>query len=277
MARPSGADVRRTLSTARHRPPPAGDVRLSVVVPTFREPTIAESVERIRDELAGGAGGLEIVVVDDGSGDGTADAARAAGADNVLALPVNRGKGAAVRAGMLAAHGQTVAFTDADLSYAPAQIERLLATVEDGWDVVVGNRHHQDSTTLVEAGLVRQLGGRMINLATRAVLTAPHPDTQCGLKAFRADVARVVFGHSCIDGFAFDVEVFHLVERWGLSLCEVEVEVANSDRSTVHVARDALALLADLVRIRSGAAHGSYDLSGAERRALGLGPLDPGE
>lgn len=252
-------------------------MRLSVVVPTFREPAIADSVRRIRSELAGLDGGLEVVVVDDGSGDGTADAARAAGADNVLALPVNRGKGAAVRAGMLAATGRTIAFTDADLSYAPAQIERLLAAVEDGWDVVVGNRHDEASTTLVAAGAVRQLGGRLINLATRSVLVAPHPDTQCGLKAFRSDVARVVFGHSCIDGFAFDVEVIHLVERWGLSLREVEVEVTNSDRSTVHVARDALALLADLVRIRNGAAHGSYDLTAAERRTLSLGPLEPGE
>ena len=205
------------------------------------------------------------------------EAARRAGADQVLAFPENRGKGAAVRAGMLAATGRTLVFTDADLSYAPAQIERLLRSVEDGWDVVVGNRHHEGSTTLVAAGRLRQVGGRAINLATRAVLVGPHPDTQCGLKGFRSDVARVIFGHSRIDGFAFDVEVIHLVERYGLSLREVEVEVANSDRSTVHVARDALLLLADLVRIRRGASSGAYDLRRAERDALGPGPLERGE
>lgn len=280
MARRSRAETLRTLHTPRSVDPAPGAHRLSVVVPAFREAAaIGATVDRIRAELAAVAddGGLEVVVVDDGSGDGTADAARAAGADQVLAFPQNRGKGAAVRAGMLAATGRTLVFTDADLSYAPAQIERLLDTVESGWDVVVGNRYHHHSTTLVAAGAVRQLGGRAINLATKAVLVGHHQDTQCGLKAFRSDVARVIFGHSRIDGFAFDVEVIHLVERYGLSLQEAEVEVANSDRSTVHVVRDALLLLADLARIRRGDATGAYDLRPAEREALGLGPLQLGE
>lgn len=284
MSSRSRAEIVRTLSTPRSRPPAPGDVRLSVVVPAYGEAAgIGSTVRRIREELAPVAddGGLEVVVVDDGSGDGTADAARQAGADQVLAFPENRGKGAAVRAGMLAATGRTLVFTDADLSYAPAQIVRLLDAVEAGWDVVVGNRFHEQSTTVVAAGVLRQVGGRGINLATRAVLVGTHPDTQCGLKAFRSDVARVIFGHSRIDGFAFDVEVIHLVERFGLSLEAVEVEVVNSDRSTVHVARDALLLLADLVRIRRGDANGAYDLRPAEREALGLdaglGPVAPAE
>ncbi|WP_426573379.1 glycosyltransferase [Aquihabitans sp. McL0605] len=280
MSRPSRAVVARTLTAPRPLPPAPGGPRLSVVVPAYREAAaIAATVERIRRELAAVAtdGGLEVVVVDDGSGDGTTDAAERADADQVISLPVNRGKGAAVRAGMLAATGRTLVFTDADLSYAPAQILRLLDAVEDGWDVVVGNRHHQDSKALVAAGTLRQVGGRVINLATRAVLVGPHQDTQCGLKAFRSDVARVIFGHSRIDGFAFDVEVIHLVERYGLSLQAVEVEVVNSDSSTVHVARDALALLADLVRIRRGSAQGLYDLSASDRKALSLGDAQPGE
>ena len=280
MGRPDRAEILRTLATRRAVPPPAGEPRLSVVVPAYGEVgAIAAAIGRIREELASVAddGGLEVVVVDDGSGDGTADAARAAGADTVLAFPENRGKGAAVRAGMLAATGRTRVFTDADLSYAPAQIERLLTEVEDGWDVVVGNRHHEGSTTLVAAGLLRQAGGRVINLATRAVLVGPHQDTQCGLKAFRSDVARVIFGHSHIDGFAFDVEVIHLVERYGLSLEEVEVEVVNSDRSTVNVARDAVLLLLDLVRIRRRATRGVYDLRPDEQESLAAGHLQPGE
>jgi dolichyl-phosphate beta-glucosyltransferase len=280
VGRQPRAEILRTLSTPRSAPPAPGEQRLSVIVPAYGEAAaIGATVRRIRTELAAVAedGGLEVVVVDDGSGDGTAAAARAAGADQVLEFPDNRGKGAAVRAGMLVATGRTLVFTDADLSYAPAQIERLLDAVESGWDVVVGNRHHEGSTTLVAAGTLRRVGGRVINLATRAVLVGPHQDTQCGLKAFRSDVARVIFGHSCIDGFAFDVEVIHLVERYGLSLREVEVEVVNSDRSTVHVARDAVLLLADLARIRRRAARGAYDLLPAERRSLGLGPLRPGE
>ncbi|WP_421119188.1 glycosyltransferase [Aquihabitans daechungensis] len=273
-------EVLRALTTPRSAAAAPGDHRLSVIVPAFGEAGgIGAAIERIRTELAAVAadGGLEVVVVDDGSGDGTAAAARAAGADQVLEFPENRGKGAAVRAGMLAATGRTLVFTDADLSYAPAQIERLLAAVESGWDVVVGNRHHAGSTTIVAAGVLRQVGGRVINLATRAVLVGPHQDTQCGLKAFRSDVARVIFGHSRIDGFAFDIEVIHLVERYGLSLREVEVEVVNSDRSTVHVARDAVTLLGDLARIRRWSAKGEYDLRPAEQDALGLGHLQRGE
>lgn len=279
MHRVPRAEVLRTLTTRRGVAAPEGAVRLSVVVPAYGEvAAIGATIERIRDELAGVAsnGGLEVVVVDDGSGDGTAAAARSAGADLVIEFAQNRGKGAAVRAGMLAATGRTRAFTDADLSYAPAQIERLMAAVEDGWDVVVGNRHHEGSTTLVAAGALRQVGGRAINVATRAVLVGPHQDTQCGLKAFRSDVAQVVFGHSHIEGFAFDVEVIHLVERYGLSLREVEVEVINSDRSTVHVARDALLLLVDLIRIRRSAASGAYDLAPGEREALAHGDPQPG-
>jgi glycosyltransferase involved in cell wall biosynthesis len=262
VVRRTKAEIRRALATRRARPAPPGELRLTVVIPAYQEASrIAASVAQVRQELGDIAddGGLEVLVVDDGSHDATAQAAADGGADRVIAMGVNRGKGAAVRAGMLAARGRTIVFTDADLSYPPAQIAGMVAQVEDGWDVVVGNRHHPDSTTLVPAGGLRRLGGRAIHLATRAVLVAPHSDTQCGLKAFRSDVARRLFGRSHVDGFAFDVEIIHLVERDGCSLLEVPVEVANSDRSTVHVVRDALALLADLARIRRLEGVGAYD------------------
>jgi dolichyl-phosphate beta-glucosyltransferase len=254
------AQVQATLARRRDLPPAPGDVRLSVVVPAYREERIGTTVTRLRKELIDidEAGGLEIVVVDDGSGDGTAEAAESAGADVVIGQPTNRGKGAAVRAGMLAARGRTVAFTDADLSYAPDQVLRLLHEVEQGWDIVVGSRQHQETTTLVRAGTLRQVGGRVINRCTRLVLLADHEDTQCGIKAFRSDVARLVFGQSRVDGFAFDVEILHLAERLGLSVVEVPVVVENSDRSTVRVVRDALRLLQDLVRIRRWARAGVY-------------------
>lgn len=265
--------VRAELSERVPRPPAPGAVRLSVVVPAYREADrIAGAVGRIRAELAPeGDDDLEVVVVDDGSPDGTAEAARAAGADQVLVLPANRGKGAAVRAGMLAARGRTVAFTDADLSYPPAQLAVLRAEVEDGWDVVVGSRVHTQTATLVRARRVRELGGRLINLGTHAVLLGAHRDTQCGLKAFRSDVARSLFSRSRIDGFAFDVEIFHLAERDGLSVREVPVQVANAERSTVRVVRDGLALGRDLARIVRGGRAGWYDgalpLAGDDRPA----------
>lgn len=261
--------LQQDLHQRRDRPTAPGEFRLSVVVPAFREERIADTVRRLRAELAkiDADGGLEIVVVDDGSHDGTAELAEAAGADRVVRQPVNRGKGAAVRAGMLAANGRTIAFTDADLSYSPDQIIGLLREVEQGWDVVVGSRRHTDTTTLVRAGRLREIGGRGINLLTRVVLLGEHRDTQCGLKAFRSDVARLIFSHSHVDGFAFDVEVYHLVERYHLSLTEVPVRVENSTRSTVHVASDAVKLVRDLFRIRGWSAVGVYDLGPGESLA----------
>ncbi len=244
------------------RPPAPGDRRLTVVVPAYGEADrIANTVARLGDDLADVAadGGLEVVVVDDGSDDGTADAALAVGADQVIVQPENRGKGAAVRAGVLAARGRTVAMLDADLSYAPDQVRRVLAAVEEGWDVAIGDRGHPDSRTLVAARSVRALGSRAINRLTYAVLLGSYRDTQCGLKGFRSDVGRFVFAQARVDGFAFDIEVLHLVERHQLSLVEVPVEVANSGRSTVRAAREAFRLVTDLFRIRHWAAEGRYE------------------
>jgi len=254
--------VRSDQLAPAERPLPAGDVRLTVVIPAFREEDrIAATVASVRSQLAAVAahGGLEVLVADDGSDDRTAEVARAAGADTVLQLTPNRGKGAAVRDGVLAAAGRTVAFTDADLSYPPEQITRLLHAVEQGWDVVVGSRQHTDTLTVVAAGRLREFGGRVINVFTGLVLLGRYRDTQCGLKAMRRDVGQLVFSKMQVDGFAFDVELFHLVERYRLTLTEVPVEVVNSERSTVHVARDAWRLLRDLFRIRSRAGHGDYE------------------
>jgi dolichyl-phosphate beta-glucosyltransferase len=215
-------------------------------------------VAAVRSALARVEGGVELIVVDDGSTDGTADQARAAGADRVITHATNRGKGAAVRTGVLAATGGTIAFTDADLSYAPEQLEGLLEIVESGFDVVVGSRKHDMTRTLVQAGRLRELGGRVINRLTRAVLLGNYRDTQCGLKAFRAEAGRFIFERSKIDGFAFDVEVFVIAERNGLTLAEVPVTVVNTTRSTVRVARDALRLVRDLFRIRRWLRKGAY-------------------
>ena len=249
------------------RPPAPGDYRLSVVVPAYDEADrIGDTVRRLRDGLAGEGltadvegGDVEIVVVDDGSTDDTAEAALAAGASQVVVQPHNRGKGAAVRLGVLAARGRTVAFTDADLAYGPDQVARVAAAVEDGWDVAIGDRRHPDTRTLVAPSRLRAWGSRVINWLGYAVLLGSFRDTQSGLKAFRSDVARFVFARTRVDGFAFDIELLHLVERHQLSLMEVPVEVANSSRSTVSAARDAARLLVDLFRIRHWSAEGAYE------------------
>ncbi|MGB6058848.1 MAG: glycosyltransferase [Microthrixaceae bacterium] len=259
--------VRENQARPVERPRAPGERRLSVVIPAFmEEDRIASTIAAIRGALSGVAadGGLEVVVVDDGSTDRTSAAATAGGADRVITQPENLGKGAAVRSGMLVATGRTVAFTDADLSYSPEQILSLLEGVEQGWDVVVGSRRHVDARTVVRAGRLRELGGRVINVLTEYVLLGRYRDTQCGLKAMRSDAARLIFSHSRIDGFAFDVEIFALVERYQLALLEVPVEVVNSERSTVRVISDASKLIRDLFRIRTNARVGHYELRADE-------------
>jgi dolichyl-phosphate beta-glucosyltransferase len=259
---------RRAIQDVQHeridRGLPPGTCRLSVVVPAFNEgEQAAIAVRDLRAALTKVAesGGLEIVVVDDGSPDNTSGAAGKAGADQVIVLPQNRGKGAAVRAGVLAANGRTIAYTDADLTYPPEQLLRLLELVEDGWDVVVGSRRHEDTTTLVRARRLREVTGRVFNLLTSMVLLGEYRDTQCGLKAFRSDVARVLFEKQRVDGFAFDVELFHLAERYRLSLVEVPVTLSNSVRSSVRVVSAATRMLRDLGRVLRWARTGVYDLS----------------
>lgn len=256
--------IRADQGRPQQRRPAPGDLRLSLVIPAyFEEDGIAATVERVEAELGHlrDEGGFELIVVDDGSTDATAARARAAGADTVVALERNLGKGGAVRAGMMAARGRTVAFTDADLSYAPSQVLGLLEEIESGWDVVVGSRKHTETRTLVTARRLREVGGRVVNALTSAVLLGQYRDTQCGLKAFRSDVARLIFRHTRIDGFAFDIEVFHLVERYRLTLKEVPVELTNSTRSTVNIVRDTARLVRDVFRIRAVAHTGGYELA----------------
>lgn len=255
--------TRRELAVRPLRPSPPGELRLTVVIPAYGEgDRIAGTVRRVSEVVAAVAadGGAEVVVVDDGSADATAREAEAAGA-RVISHGNNRGKGAAVRSGVLAARGRTVAFIDADLAYPPEQVIDLLAAVESGWDVVVGSRHHVASVDVAGTSAVRSISGRLFNLLTALVLLGHYRDTQCGCKAFRSDVARTIFSHTRLDGFAFDVEVFHLVERYRLSLTEVPVTLVAAAGSTVRVGVDALAMVRDLLRLRRWSGQGAYDLT----------------
>ncbi len=256
--------VRRTLHEQVVRPPAPGVVRATVIVPALDEADrIGATVTAIRAALAEVAddGGLEVVVVDDGSTDATADVALAAQADQVVVLPDNRGKGAAIRAGVAAARGRTIAFTDADLAYSPDQLLRVIGEVEAGWDVALGNRRHPETARIQGAGTLRDLGSRGVNLLAMGVLLSHPHDTQCGLKGFRSDVAKTVFALGRVDRFAFDIEVLHLVERHGFTVAEVPVRLEMGERSTVRLVRDTLRLLRDLWRIRHWSATGVYELA----------------
>ena len=245
---------------------PTGSVRLSVVVPAFEEAAvIGETLAALREGLAGvvPADALELIVVDDGSGDSTVETARAAGADLVISLGENAGKGAAVRAGVLAAVGEAVVFTDADLQYPPDRIAAVLARLDGGVGAVVARRCRTEEVPL------RRLGTRAVSwLARRLVLGAVAgsddlgADTQCGLKAFRRDVAQEVFGRCRVDRFGFDVEVLLLLTLLRVATAvEVVAPAAGTRRSTVRVVRDGAGILRDLLRIRRWLRRGDYGVA----------------
>ena len=232
-----------------------------MVVPGYREAgRIGETVAALRAALSGVAaeGGAEIVVVDDGSDDDTAALAEAAGADAVVELGVNRGKGEAVRTGMRAASGAVVAFTDADLAYAPSQLLGLLDEVEAGADIAVGNRRHPNSVALTDPSRLRRTGSAAMRLVRWVLGLGRHYDTQCGLKAFARPAVKMVLDASVMDRFSFDVEVLFLADRLGMTVRQVPVEVANRPTSSVRVVSDGWELVLDMFRIRARALLGRY-------------------
>jgi dolichyl-phosphate beta-glucosyltransferase len=231
---------------------------VSVVVPAYEEAdVIATSLRRLRAELpdALGSACVELVVVDDGSRDDTAAVARE-WADVVVESPRNRGKGHAVRTGMAVATGDVVAFCDADLAYPPAVIAAVLSPVLDGADAALGDRRLAPGAA--PPRWLRRIGGWAISVVAGGFLVGRRLDTQCGLKAFAAGTARDVFGRCRVDGFAFDVEVIHLLERRGHSFVQVPVSVDNRVSSSVRPLRDGISLLGDIARIRSRSRRGGY-------------------
>lgn len=230
---------------------------LSVVVPAYQEaPRIAATVERLQREVAAAGRRVEVLVVDDGSTDRTAATAREAGADQVIQMGSNCGKGAAVRAGMLAATGSVRAFIDADLAYTPAQLLGIVSEVEQGADAAVGNRRLAPGGS--SGPILRRLGGAFISLVTSWLVLGNRRDSQCGIKAFDGAVAMWVFTRARIDGFGFDVEVLHLLDARGATVVEVPVTARASDASSVHVFRDGVRLLVDLAVIRYRSRRGDY-------------------
>ncbi|MEO7793850.1 MAG: dolichyl-phosphate beta-glucosyltransferase [Thermoanaerobaculia bacterium] len=229
--------------------------QLSVVVPAYNEEArIGPTLDRLADFVAGLPGGAEILVVDDGSSDGTSGIAerpqyREARWLRWLRLPENRGKGAALRAGVLASTGDEVLLCDADLSTPIEEYVRLrprLATVE----VVLGSRGLAESRIDRRQPLYRELMGRIFNLAVRALAVGGIKDTQCGFKLLRGEVARSLFADLRIDRFAYDVELIWLARRRGMQVEEVGVTWVDSPASSVHALRDSARMLADLFRIR---------------------------
>lgn len=229
--------------------------QLSVVVPAFNEATrLGPTLERLGAFASDLPGGAEIVVVDDGSTDGTAEIAarfQALGSSWLrwIPLPANRGKGAALRAGVLASRGTEVLLCDADLSTPIEEYARLRPHLADA-ALVLGSRGVDESRIERRQPLYREYMGRTFNLVVRAVAVAGIRDTQCGFKLLRGDVARALFADLRVDRFAYDVELIWLARRRGYSVSEVGVTWIDSPASSVRALRDSTRMLADILRIR---------------------------
>ena len=197
---------------------------------------------------------LEVIVVDDGSRDGTARVVEEFARDNkclrLVRNPGNRGKGYAVRHGMLEAKGEWILYTDADLSAPIEELEKLCrAAREQDAAVAIGSRAVDRSLVEVHQPAFRELSGRCFNLVMRMVTGLPFRDTQCGFKLYRADAARKIFSLQKQEGFSFDVEDLLIAKKLGVRTVEVPVRWANVEGTKVRLSQGIMSFL-DLVKIR---------------------------
>jgi dolichyl-phosphate beta-glucosyltransferase len=240
---------------------------LSIVIPAYNEAArLGETLRTVFKYLNERAAGSEVIVVDDGSEDGTADVAEknfeAAGSvgTQVIRVRPNRGKGYVVRQGLLAARAPVALFTDADLSTPITEAPKLVEPIRRGeYDLTFGSRALDRSLIGVHQPWRREQGGRVFNLIVRLSTGLPFWDTQCGFKAFRMNVCRPLLEAATIDRFGFDVELIFLAYLAELSLKEVPVRWDHNEGSKVSVARDSFRMFNEVRLIRSQAKAGVYD------------------
>jgi len=231
-------------------------VDVSVVIPAYNEEKrLAESLPRVMSFFGGKDFSAEIVVVDDGSRDRTADLAGellagSAVPGRVISHSPNRGKGYAVRRGFKEAKGRILLFSDADLSTPIEEFDRLRDALDEGADVAIGSRALAESRVEVHQPWYRERMGKTFNLLVRALAVKGIQDTQCGFKAFRGDAVRPMLPYLIIDGFAFDVEMLFLARKRGLEIREIPVKWRNDPNTRVNAFSDSSRMLLELLRIR---------------------------
>lgn len=229
----------------------------SLVIPAFNERNrIEASLRAIAQWRQTRPGGWEweVILVDDGSSDGTKGIAEKTARESGLPLVVvrnekNRGKGAALRTGVLASSGDPVLTSDVDLSTPLSEWVKLAERLPSS-PVAIGSRAIDEATVGRKQPLYRRLLGKAGNVLVRLFAVSGIHDTQCGFKLFRGDVARELYRQARVEGFASDIEILYLARRRGLSIAEVPVAWFNSPESKVSVLRDALPTLWDLLRLR---------------------------
>ena len=226
---------------------------LSVIIPVYNEERrLPGSLAALQAFLSERSELAEVIVVDDGSTDRTVAIAQAMIPAVTTICRPHRGKGSAVRAGVLASRGRFVLITDADLATPLVELDRLMAALDGVEGVAIASRALKDSV-VQEDPLHRRLMGRVFNAVVQTLVLPGLQDTQCGFKLFAGDLARRVFDRARLDGFAFDVEVLLLSRRMGRPVVEVPVAWRAIPGSRVRAVRDSLAMLIDVLEIWSSA------------------------
>jgi dolichyl-phosphate beta-glucosyltransferase len=238
---------------------PAALPPFTIVIPAFNEAhRIRDTLTTVLAYLRSETAQSEVIVVDDGSTDATASIVREAftASHGISARLIehspNRGKGAAVRDGMLAAKHPIALFSDADLSTPIDETPKLIEPIARGEvDIAFGSRALDRRLIGLRQPWRREQGGRVFNLLVRGATGLPFWDTQCGFKAFRLDACRSIFERSQVDGFGFDVELLFLAQRAGLRMCEIPVRWNHQEGSKVHFLRDSVAMLREVMALRA--------------------------
>jgi len=239
---------------------------LSIVIPSFNEELrLPATLERIAGYLSTLGGETEILVIDDGSKDRTAEVAesfrRTLPSLRVISNGVNRGKGFSVRRGMLEARGRVVLFTDADLSAPIDEAPKLIEALQN-YDVAIGSRALDRGLITVHETRFREFAGIVFNRIVRVILRLPFVDTQCGFKAFRRERCQILFEQQRIERFGFDPELLYLARHHGLRTVEIPVRWGHSPATKVNMLRDGIQMFVDVFTIRWNAIRGRYPRRG---------------
>lgn len=236
----------------------------SIIIPAYNESQrITRTLETMLAYIAERNWVAEIVVVNDGSRDNTADIVRGYMREHpivrLLENPGNRGKGYSVRHGMMEARGDVLLLSDADMSSPITEAPKLFQAIENGADVAMGSRWLQKETQTRRQPFYRQVSGRVFNLMLRAVLGLNYKDTQCGFKAFTRHAAASIFPPQKIDRWGFDPEILFLAQKFRFRIAEVPVEWANDERSKINPLTDGFRMIWEMLRVRWYALSGQYD------------------
>lgn len=235
---------------------------LSLIIPAFNEEKrLAATLEQVTSFIKAQNYSSEVLIIENGSQDATYQIAKDFAATNpsfVVEHTDRRGKGLAVRQGMLSARGQFRMMLDADLSMPIEQVGRIMPLMQQGTDIVIASREAPGAVRYNEP-LYRHLGGRAINQMIRVLALPGLQDTQCGFKCFKASVAEELFPKQTLEGWSFDIEVLYMARRRGYSIVELPIPWYYSKQSHIHPLPDTIRMFFDILRIRSNAARGIYD------------------